>query len=94
MTAFLDEVVTPFYEKCPTAKEQFAFGQIFRTPTYYPQQSLEIWRPKKFDSKLGFASDFEIQPNPQDAFRRTFPYSRPSLRTNEEFLAIKVSRAP
>ena len=94
MGAFLDEVISPFYEKCPTSQDQFAFGQIFRAPAYYPQQSLEVWRPKVFDRQLGFASAFEVESRPKDAFRRAYPYSRPPLRTNEEFLAIKGKPRP
>lgn len=94
MTAFLDEVITTFYEKCPTAQEHYAFGQIFRTPAYYPQQRLDIWRPKTVDPKLGLASDFNIQTARADAFKRGFPYSSPPLRTNEEFLAIKGKPRP
>jgi hypothetical protein len=92
--AFLDEVISPFYEKCSTSQDQFAFGQIFRAAAYYPQQSLEVWRPKTFNPQLGFAGDFEIEPHPKNAFKKAVPYSRPSLRTNEEFLAIKAKPRP
>jgi hypothetical protein len=94
VAAFLDEVISPFYEKCAASEDQFAFGQIFRAPAYYPQQSLDVWRPKNLNTQLGFAEDFEIRSNPKDAFKKPLPYSKPPLRTNEEFLAIKAKPRP
>jgi hypothetical protein len=93
VSAFLDEVLQPFYEPCPTSADKFSFGQIFRTPAYYPQQTLEVWRPKNYDPKLGIAQDFEIK-NPTDIFKKMSPYSVPRLRTNEEFLVMRSKPRP
>ena len=94
MSAFLDEVITPFYTAAPTSQEKFAFGQIFRAHSYYPHQRLDIWRPKVLDLRIGTASDFNIESSAADAFKRQLPYTSPQLEANEEFIAIKAKPRP
>ncbi|MBZ5522454.1 MAG: hypothetical protein LAP21_09465 [Acidobacteriia bacterium] len=92
--AFLDEVFQPFYTAAPTHLADYAFGQIFRAPAYYPHQRLDIWRPKIIDTRLGIASDFNITTAGADAFQRALPFSSPPLKTNEEFIALKSKPRP
>ncbi len=94
MSAFLDEVFDPFYSAASADLADYAFGQFFRAPAYYPHQKLDIWRPKNVDVRLGIASDFNVTTAGQDAFRRSLPYSSPPLKTNEEFIAIKAKPRP
>ena len=70
MAAFLDEVFDSFYTAASTSVADYAFGQFFRAPAYYPHQKLDIWRPKNLDVKLGIASDFNIATAGSDARRR------------------------
>lgn len=94
MPAFLDEVFDPFYVAASANMADYAFGQLFRAPAYYPHQKLDVWRPKTLDVKLGTASDFNIETGAKDAFRRSLPYSSPPLKTDEEFIALKAKPRP
>lgn len=94
MAAFLDEVFDSFYTAASTNVADYAFGQFFRAPAYYPHQKLDIWRPTNIDAKLGIASDFNIETAGSDAFRRSLPYSNPPLKTDEEFIALKAKPRP
>ncbi len=95
MPAFLDEVFAPFYEAgIPASQEKFAFGQIFWTHSYYPHQSLEIWRPSEVDQKLHTAKNFNIHSGLKDAFNRALAYTFPHLRHDEEFIAIRAKKRP
>ena len=94
MAAFLDEVFDPFYTAASVNVADYAFGQFFRAPAYYPHQKLDIWRPKNVDVKLGIASDFNITTGVADAFRRSLPLSSPPLKTDEEFIALKAKPRP
>ena len=71
----MDEVFDPFYVAASSNVADYAFGQLFRAPAYYPHQKLDVWRPKDLDVKLGIASDFNIETGAKDAFRRSLPYS-------------------
>jgi hypothetical protein len=92
---FFDELISPFISpNAPTNQKDFAFGQIFCAPVYYPHQILQIWRPKDLDQKLHTATDFNIKTTVPDAFRRTVPYTNPYLATNEEFIALRAKKRP
>ena len=93
MPNFLDDVLSPFFVKL-APKAPPAFGQIFKVAAYYPHTSLQLWRPSKFDSKLGRADDFNPASSPHDAFSRSTPYAFPHLQTNEEFLFIRGKKRP
>jgi hypothetical protein len=93
VAAFIDEVFDPYYGAASKKPLDYAFGQIFNAPAYYPHQKLEVWRPKHLDAKLGLASDFSIT-TAGDAFRRSQPYSVPPLKTNEEFITLKAKPRP
>jgi hypothetical protein len=93
VAAFIDEVFDPYYVATSKKPLDYAFGQIFTAPAYYPHQKLEVWRPKNFDAKLGLASDFSIT-TAGDAFRRALPYFVPPLKTSEEFITLKAKPRP
>lgn len=95
LMAYIDELIVPFIvEGGPTNQTDFAIGQIFQAPVYYPHQRLELWRPYNVDQRLHIAKDFNITTAAKDAFARDLPYSVPPLGTNEEFIAIKAKIRP
>jgi hypothetical protein len=95
---FIDEWFgADYYQKLPLGyHKSFQFGQLFWTHAYYPHENLELWRPV-VDSReptKTFASDFQIRPAGQDAFKRSIPLSAPKLETNEEFIVIRAKVRP
>jgi hypothetical protein len=94
LPVFFDDLVEPFYSKCPKSVDLFQFGQIFMAPAYYPHQRLDLWRPDNVDQKLGTATNFRIVTAGNDAFRRSAPYNSPQLASNEEFIALKAKKRP
>lgn len=94
MPSFLDDVITPTFVNASTDKSKYAFGQVFSIPAYYAPSSLEIWRPKDVDPKLGTASNFNRQFPPPDAFKRKIALTNPPLTTTEEFLVIRAKHRP
>ena len=92
---FFDELISPFVmPNAPTNQAEFAFGQIFRAPVYYPHQLLEIWRPNDVHQQLHTATNFNIKSGLQDAFKRNLPYTNPHLQTDEEFIALRAKKRP
>lgn len=92
---FLDELIAPFIiAGAPTDQKEFAFGQIFKAPVYYPHQRLELWRPNNVDQRLHIATNFNIATTVSDAFKKPLPYSCPPLEANEEFIALKAKIRP
>jgi hypothetical protein len=95
---FIDEWFREdFYQQLPLGyHQQFSFGQFFRTHAYYPHENLELWRPvpDATEPTKTIASQFQIRPAGQDAFRRGFPLASPKLETNEEFLVVRAKMRP
>jgi hypothetical protein len=86
-----------FLKQLPVGFHQhFSFGQIFKTHAYYPHENLEVWRPvlDPNEPTKTIASQFQILPAGQDAFRRNIPLAVPKLETNEEFLVLRAKKRP
>lgn len=90
----LDEVLTPFYEKCDAARCEF--GHIYTTPTYYPHENLELWRPATFlnEPTRTLAENFRIRSAGADSFKHNLPLSSPRLLSNEEFIVVRAKPRP
>jgi hypothetical protein len=92
---FLDDLISPFIvANAPSDQKQFACGQIFWAPVYYPHQLLEIWRPETVHQQLHTATNFNIKTGLSDCFAKALPYSFPRLETNEEFIALRAKKRP
>lgn len=95
---YIDEYFADnYFKQLPVGFHQhFSFGQLFKTHAYYPHENLELWRPV-FDAAeptKTFATNFQIVPAGQDAFKRIIPLAAPKLETNEEFLVVRAKRLP
>lgn len=95
MPVFLDDLITPFYERIGGGfRQAYRRGRVFRVPVGYTFEHRELWRPVQYDESRTSASSFRIVASPADAFARDTPLASPQLATNEEFIVVRAKRRP
>ena len=92
---YFHEFTKPFYKKLGLDyHSKLVHGQLCKAIVHYCYENEEIWRPITLDSSGTFATAFQIEAKPGDAYKSNRLLHTPALRAYEEFPVVRAKQRP